>query len=254
MQKVIIILLLGVFSGGCSLTRNRNSRDSEISKELLSEEVLESVKNQNITNSGFFIEKAEIEVITQNGKEKLISSVKFEQPDKYLISIKSRTGIEGARIYISDDTILINDRINKKMYFGSSFYLKRKYGLTTNFLPLIFGDIVLEKNYKESKEKCSGEKLNTDCVVQGVILNYDISCKKRKTIFVNQVNNFIQPGIEIRYDNFINSGNLLLPTKIELEESQYNMAIRIKIIKIELPWNGNVEFIPGRNYEIIELL
>ena len=73
--------------------------------------------------------------------------LKFEYPDKYLISIKSRTGIEGARIYISEDTILFNDRINKKMYYGSSLYLKRKYGLTTNFLPLIFGDIVSRKKF-----------------------------------------------------------------------------------------------------------
>ncbi len=247
---------MGIFSAGCSVTRSRSrsNRDLEISKELFSENILESVKNQNITNTNFFIQKADIEVITQSGKEKLIGSIKFEYPDKYLISIKSRTGIEGARIYVSDDTILVNDRINRKMYYGSSVYLKRKYGLTTNFLPLIFGDIVLEKNYRESKEKCSGDKINTDYVVQGVILNYAINCKKRKSVFVSQLNSFVQHGIEFRYDNFIKSGNILIPTNIVLEEAQYDLKIKINIIKMELPWSGNIEFVPGRNYEIIELL
>ena len=40
----------------------------------------------------FFIQKAEIEVINQDGKEKYLSTIKYEKPDKYLISIKSRTG------------------------------------------------------------------------------------------------------------------------------------------------------------------
>lgn len=254
MRKIIVILLFGIFSTGCSVTRSRSNRELEISKELFSENILKSVKNQNITNTSFFIQKAEIEVITENGKEKLVGSIKFEYPDKYLISIRSRTGIEGVRIYVSDDTILVNDRINKKIYSGSSVYLKRKYGLATSFLPLIFGDIVLEKNNMENREKCSGDKINTDCVVQGVRLNYDISCKKRKSIFVSQINSFSQHGIEIKYDNFINSGNILLPTTIELEEAQYNITIKINIVKMELPWSGNLEFVPGRNYEIIELL
>jgi hypothetical protein len=254
LQKIIVILLLATFSAGCSVTRNISNRDPEISKELISDNILESVKNQNITNTNFFIQKAEIEVITENGKEKLIGSVKFENPDKYLISIRNRSGIEGARIYISEDSILFNDRINRKMYYGSSVYLKRKYGLTTNFLPLIFGDIVLEKNYRESKEKCSADRIITDCLVQGIILNYNISCKNRKSISVSQLNSFVQRGIEFKYDNFIKSGNIIIPIKIELKEAQYNIAIKINIVKIELPWNGKIEFVPGRNYEIIELL
>ena len=90
-----------------------------------SSNVFESTKNQNITNNGFFIQKAEIEIVTGEGKEKYLASIKFEKPDKYLISVKSRTGIEGARIYISNDSILVNDRINKKLYSGNTFYLKR---------------------------------------------------------------------------------------------------------------------------------
>ena len=254
MWKIVIIVILGFFSAGCSVIRNKSTRDLEISKEFLSENVLESVKNQNITKDNFFIQKAEIEITTQNTREKLIGSIKFITPDKYLISIKGRTGIEGARIYASGDTILINDRINKKMYSVSSLFLKRKYGISAKFLPLIFGDVVFEKNYEGNKPLCSGDKLNFDYAVQGVLLYYEINCKKRKTILVNQHNNIDLKGIDIKYNSFIKSGNLLMPENIELTDSQNNLRLDIKVVKIQQPWNGRIEFIPGKDYEIIELL
>lgn len=222
--------------------------------EISSENVLESVKNQNVTSSNIFIQKAEIELLNENGKQKLIGNIKFEYPDKYLISIKSRTGIEGVRIYITKDSIFVNDRINKKMYFGNSFYFNRKYGLNQSFLPLIFGDIVIDKSCNESKYKCSGDQLEINCVVKGVTLNYNIDCKRGKTIFVSQVNNSGSEGIKMKYESFLNLGNILIPGKIEIENSQYDMTIRIKIVKVEYPWNGNIKFIPGKGYEIIELL
>lgn len=220
----------------------------------MNENTLESVKNQNITNNSFFIQKAGIELITKNGKEKFIGNIKFEYPDKYLISIKNRTGIEGARIYISKDSILVNDRINKNLYYGNSMYLLRKYGLDQSFLPLIFGDIILDRNYEHSQEKCSGEKMNINCVVKGVMLNYSIDCKKKKSILVNQVNNFVQQGIQIKYEGFLNVGEFFVPKTIEFDDPQYNTVIRIKILKVEFPWSGNVKFIPGKGYELIELV
>jgi hypothetical protein len=252
--KIVIIVILGFYSAGCSVLRKTSNRDLEISKEFLSENILESVKKQNITSNSFFIQKIEIEIITQNRKEKLIGSVKFIYPDKYLISIKGRTGIEGARIYTSGDTMLINDRIIKKMYSVSSLYLKRKYGLSTKFLPLFFGDAVLEENSEGSKASCSGDKLNFDCAVQGILLNYEINCKTGKTILVKQHNSVDLKSINIKYSSFIKNGKLLMPENIELIDSQDNIRLKIKIVKMEQPWNGRIDFIPGKNYEIIELL
>ena len=40
-----------------------------------------------------------------------MATIKYELPDKYLISIRSKAGIEAARIFITKDTVLINDRI-----------------------------------------------------------------------------------------------------------------------------------------------
>lgn len=247
-------MLSGIFLGGCSVTRNIEKGALENSNKVLSLSIAESVKFQNLTDTSFFIQKAEIEVINKDGKEKFIGTIKYEKPDKYLISIKSRTGIEGARIFISKDSILINDRINKKIYFANSFYLKRKYGLPLSCFPLIFGDIVLEKNCDTGQIRCSEDKMNIDCLVNGLRLRYDIDCKKRKVILVNQMDNFVQDGIKIRYESFFKLGNMFFPGIVELEDNQYNTTIKIKFSKIEFPWNGNVKFVPGKGYELIELV
>ena len=247
-------MILAVFMGSCFVSRNAGNDVKRNSKVLISGNVLESVKSQNITNSNFFIKKAEIEVVSQNRKEKFIGNLKFENPGKYLVSIKSRAGIEGARIYISGDTILVNDRVNKKMYFGTSFYLEKKYGLTQNCLPLIFGDVVFEKNDLDKKERCSGDKLNINCTVKEIALKYDIDCKIKKAISVNMITSDAQPYILIKYGSFVNIENILIPRIVEFEDTQYNTKIKVKILKVELPWNGSVKFIPGKGYELIELV
>lgn len=240
--------------GGCSLTRFRGKVPNEGSNDTLTGNILESVKRQNITNSGFFIQKADIEIESQNGKDRYLGSVKFEKPDKYLISIRSRSGIEGARIYISNDTILVNDRINKKLYFGTSFYLKKKYGIDQSCLPLILGDIVLDKICEENQDKCSGDKIITRCAPKGISLNYEIDCRKRKTLSVEQISNFSQAGIKIKFNKFRYVDNIYVPGIIELKDSQYNAAIKIKLMKVDFTWKGSVKFVPGKGYELIELV
>jgi hypothetical protein len=254
LRKIIGILIIGIFINGCAVTRKMGNEENVNANKLGSGNIIKGVEGQNITNNNFFIKKAEIEVVTKEGKEKLLGNIKFQKPDKYLISIKGRSGIEGARIYISGDTILINDRINKKLYLGTSFYLERKYGLTLGYLPLIFGDIVLDKNSNKNMEECQGEKLNINSIMKGIILNYEISCKERKTILVNQINNFNQKVFKIENRGFFKSGEILIPRITEYEDYQHNTKVMIKILKVELQWEGNIKFYPGKGYELIELV
>lgn len=239
---------------GCSLFKNTGKSVSGNPILPTSDNILESVKDLNITNKGFFIQKAEIEVFTQNEKETFLSNIKFEKPDRYLISIRNRAGIEGARIYITTDTLLINDRINKKLYFGTTLYLKRMYGLTQSMLPLIFGDIIFDKNCDANQEKCSENRISLNCSTRGIMLSYIIDCNKRKTILVNQLDNFINNGVKISYNSFFSVGNIMLPERVQLENPQNGITIKIKIIKVDPLWDGSIKFIPGKGYDLIELV
>ena len=254
MRKVVIILFISILIAGCSVTRFKGKGTGEVSNNAFTNNILESVQRQNITNSGFFVQKAEIEIESQNGKERYLGSIKFEKPDKYLISLRSRSGIEGARIYISNDTIMVNDRINKKLYFGTSFYLKRKYGIDQSCLPLILGDIVLDKECEKDQEKCTGDKIIASCFPKGIRLNYEIDCRKRKILSVEQTDNYSQAGIKIKYNNFRNVENIFVPGTIEFKDSRYDATIIIRLMKVDFTWNGSVKFVPGAGYELIELV
>jgi len=254
LRKIVGILVIGILYSGCSVTRKVSNESSESSIKERQGNIIERIKEKNITNNSFFIQKAEIEIITKDGREKYLGNIKFQKPDKYLISIKSRTGIEGARIYISEDSVFVNDRVNKKLYFGNSFYLKKKFGFSQNTLPIILGDFVTEKNCEENIEECLDDRLNIECSVKGLILNYSIDCKRWKTILVNQKNDLAKPEIQIKYENFLSIGNILIPKTVEFEDDKSNTIIKIRILKVELPWKGNVKFIPGKGYELIELV
>ena len=253
MRKITNIIILGLLVGGCSVFRNNERTISEITNKVIDGNILESTGNQNITNNGFFVQKAEIEVNSLAGNDKFIANIKFEKPDKYLISLRSRTGIEGARIFISGDSIQMNDRINKKLYLGTSSYLVKKYGFSQSFLPLIFGDIILEKRCKTGQEKCVDERLTVDCQLKGIPLSYIIDCKRKKVMTVDQINGIDRDGLSIRFEKYFISGNIIIPRIIELNDINYGISLRIKILKVESPWNGNISFIPGKGYELIEL-
>lgn len=216
--------------------------------------ILQSTEYQNITNTGFYIQKAEIETVTTSGNDKFTAIIKFKKPDKYLISIRSKTGIEGARIYISGDSIQVNDRINRKLYYGTSTYLQKKYGFSQIFLPLIFGDILLNKKCGLSKENCIEDKLNVVCDLAGIALNFNIDCKKRKLITVDQITSINKEGMNLSYADYFKTGNILIPRIIKFDDSKYGIAVKIKISKVQSPWTGNISFVPGKGYELIELI
>jgi hypothetical protein len=250
LRKIALILIVGILFTGCSVTKKNISSEAIIK----SENILQDLVSQNLTNNNFFIQKGEIEFVNSGEKQRFLFTMKFQKPGKYLISLRSKTGIEGARIYISGDTILVNDRINKRLYTGNSVYLVKNFGLSQSFLPLLLGDFLTDGKGDKPGENCVGGKLNFDTQVKGLLLNYILDCSKRKTAGVEQKNNFIQNGAEIRYSEYYRVGQILIPKIIEFEENQFNTKLVIKILKVESPWQGSINFIPGKDYEKIELL
>jgi hypothetical protein len=254
LRKIIIILLGLLLLTECSVVRNRETSYKGISEENIRGREIEYVKSKNLCSGNYYIEKAEIEVITPQSKEKFLASIKFEYPEKYLISIKTRTGIEAARIFMSDDSVFVNDRINRKLYCGKSENLEVKYGISKEIFPVILGDFIINERSISKKGVCSEGKLNIDAIIKGLKIKYIIDCNKGKSISAKAENSFNNEQISFNYDNFYHSVNLLFPQKINIEYLGKENSIRIRIIKIESPWIGNIKFIPGNRYEILPLI
>lgn len=254
MRKVIFILIVTILSAGCSASRklSRNKAAERNSSNLV--DLNNSIVNQNLTSRSFFIQKAEFTIRTEQGEKSGLGSVKFLMPDKFLIEIKGKTGIEVARIFLSGDSILVNDRFNKKLYYSSASLLKSKYGLTTSILPIALGDYVNELKLDSSIVKCRDGKMNIEGGVKSVKIHYLVDCVLGKSILTIPEDTVSEGLLKIRYSEFFRANEVNTPGRIEISEEKSNTTIEIRILKILSPWEGKIEFVPGKQYQKIPLL
>lgn len=253
MQKVGYILIITALTIGCSVTKVKGPGYDDGLKDIENEKLIDNILKKNITTRNFYIQKAEIEISGSGETNKLFGSIKFENPDKFLFSLRSRTGLEIVRIFISDDTILVNDRINRKLYCGRPSYLKMKYGLSASVLPVMFGDFIDGEILDNIKLKCLDGNFNTARIVEGMKLMYYIDCRIGKTVLMTTESSLKLKEVEIRYKDFFKKDKSIIPGKIEYTNFKREESVIIVIKKIELPWDGNIDFIPGNKYEIIQL-
>jgi hypothetical protein len=242
LQKIGFIWLIVILTSGCSVFKRSATRNNQLSDSADREILFENVERQNITANSFYIQKADIEINTPMGSEKFLGSLKFEKPDKYLLSI-----------FISKDTILVNDRINRKMYYGSADQMNLKYGVSFSEIPLIFGDFALDTAQISTIQDCSAGKINIETYLKGTKGNYVIDCRKGKLAKALIINGSNKTGIEILYTNYLKHSSGLLPGVVQMNDLEKKIEIKLKIRKIEAPWIGKVEFIPGKQYENLQL-
>jgi hypothetical protein len=210
------------------------------------------VKEQNITYKNFYISKAEVEILSNERKENILCTVKHVYPGKYLISIKNRAGIEAARIFVSNDTLLINDRINRKIYYGENKILEKKYGISYVLIPVLLGDLINNDLAEKNKEECIKGLIRTNYFIEGFRIQYVVDCKIYKAIYayVMEENN----EIEFKFSKYFKKGNLLFPGLIEVDDKNSMVHIIINVKKVDFPWEGSIDFIPGAKYEFIPIL
>lgn len=251
MPKIICISLI-VLTLGCSGIRRTGRSAADISGggNFISAEIL---KSRNLTNNNFFIQKAEIEVSTEEMSGKFIASIKFVIPDKYLISVRSRAGLEVARIFLSSDTVLINDRINRKLYHGDPEFVNIRYGIPLDIMPILLGDYISGNETDNQNMKCSGGMGKVENIVRGLKVNYTVDCRKAKIAKAEQEGSMRNVITEIEYYDFGKLGNIMIPGLIRIKHLRTKTSVILKIGKTESPWEGNINFIPGSRYELIEL-
>ena len=74
-----------------------------------------------------------------------------------------------------------------------------------SLLPLIFGDLVINRDNKTLKQNCVDDYLLFNCVLDGVSLNYKIDCRKGKSAAVMLRNNYLTESVNLKSNGFIKS-------------------------------------------------
>lgn len=251
MQKITGILLIAILLTGCSVSRKSSIVSYEdATAGTISEK---SIVERNLTNGNFYIQKAEIALYNEGETVSLLATLKYQKEGRYLISLRTRSGVEVVRMLIANDTILANDRINKKLYRGSTLYLESKYGISFVTLPVILGDYIYDNNIGESIIDCNNGKAEIYKSAGNRRIDFLLNCRLKK-VEVAKFNSETGEGrIEVRLENFTRAGDYLYPGTILITDSKSISEIKIEIKKIEFDTDENLKFVPGTNYKEIIL-
>jgi hypothetical protein len=238
---------------GCSTTRRGGVTGNKTGNSTITENSLESIYRNNLSNNDFNIQKAEINVIQDNISVRVIADIKFRKPDTMMITVKSRTGIEAGRAFITKDTLIIKDRFNKKLFIGKPEALAKKYGIDPSFLFTVIGDIVIEEKDRTNLLECVKGEFRKEYDIHGKSVEYVIDCQRKKlkqTYFEGEINS---GNITIDLSEIKNEGKIVYPGRIEIMDDLKSVGIIMEIKKIESPGKGRIGSIAVQGYKVIKI-
>jgi hypothetical protein len=254
LRKVIYILIvLWAVIGSCSVARRSGKISSGAKTAVNTDTSIESVIGNNLSNNDFYIQKADINVIQDNISVRLTAVIKFRKPDSLMIAVRSRTGIEAGRALITEDTVMINDRINKKLFIGKPAVIGTKYGIDPSLIFVILGDVIVEGKDSIRPMECSKGLYSNEFIVSGKKVEYLVDCDNRKARQASFEGDIKTGNITIDLSGFITANTLRYPGKIEINDDLKSLSIIIELKKIESPWKGRIGFVPGHGYKVVKI-
>lgn len=249
MYKELGLFLIIVIFSSCSVFKSQNVNNIG-DKETTN---TRDLQNRNLTNNSFYIQKADVEVVSENEKNSFLVSVKFCRPDSFLISIRSKSGIEAARVFITEDTVLINDRINRKLYFGSANDLRKKFGYSYKLLPVLFGDFILNRDSVKRNEKCQKEIFIINSNYEGYRLKYTIDCRSDRLNKIEISDELNTKPVILNNFETRKYSSVYYYSRVDINDFGGFNYLSVNIKKIESPYKEYIDFVPGKNYEPVRI-
>ena len=250
MRKEVILFFGLILIAGCSVRRpalTTGGAESGSARLAVSD-----VKELNFTSRPFFIQRADINIVNGKQSQRLISTIRFAQPDSFLISVRTLAGIEAARILLAGDSIFVNDRLNRVLHYGSNQGVKRKYGFDMAFFPALLGDLMTGSR-SQANLNCNDGQAVTRVSSEGYIINSFVNCRNKKIEKIEIENEFVKNFISINFDDFEKDGKMIFPRDIKINNFANFDLIEVNIRKVEFNTDSRIGFIPGRNYERVEI-
>jgi hypothetical protein len=250
-KEVIFTACIILFTGCAGSRKIDTAPDGYTGRQASA--VLVNTSERNISNSGFFIHKGRIQTSGESGRISLFFSMKFNPPYSYLISLRSKSGMEAFRIYLNSDTVLINDRLNKSVLYGNINDFERITGLPAALLRVSYGDIFLIDPKLQPGEVCIDNEVKLNEYFLGLMVKTTIDCLKEKVKSVMLTTGVPDEFITIEYKKHREDHNRL-PKKVEINDFRRKIKITLSLDKYTTPWVGDIEFIPGTGYSVKPLL
>ena len=250
MQKVVYIaVVLSALLGACSASRKATDATSP-AVGVADGNTIKSIIANNLSAEDFHIQRADITVTQNEISARFTASIKFRKPDTMLITVRSRAGIEAGRGLITRDTIIINDRVNKKLLIGSASVIGKKYGIEPELIFVALGDIIVDEADINTPVKCLKGIYKDGYEINGRKVQYIVDCKMKKAVQAYFEGDIRSGNLTIRFGDIVNIDGVLFPQKVEIDDDLSTLNILLEIKKIERPWNGRIGFVPGQGYKV----
>lgn len=180
MRKLTFLLLIIIFSGGCA-TRKALIMDSGVDNTGNAKFDLNKVTANNISNTGFIINRIDVELSGNDQKHSVIAAIRYNAADRdLLINLRSNMGIEIARIYAGTDTVVIIDRFNEQLIYGKPDYFARKFGFHPDEIFIALGDIKSDNIPAETISECVAGSIVLNSTEKYGLIKYHVNCRKNK--------------------------------------------------------------------------
>jgi hypothetical protein len=242
LRQVILILTIISLLTGCSSAGKGKSTSNDVDSS--------NVSDYNLTKGNFQIERADITYSERGNTDNFLMSVKFVFPDRYLVSIRSKAGIEAARIYIKGDSIFMNDRINQVYYYGKSEQVTKKWGISVSYMPVILGDLIVNSKLNNKVPECSEGVISFITNLKGNMCKYDIDCSYKKIVSSEFQAESPSQKVTLNYTKFVKTGNHKYPSIVIIGVGKDDRSIEMKIRKIAFDTDNDIRFVPGTKFDI----
>lgn len=189
--RVLLALLVVFAVSSCK-------RNAKLQRKVAEELKLEEFKPP------YFTIKSKIDY--QNGDEQIngIADIRITRDSSIWVSLRSKTGLEGVRLFITPQTVLGINRLEKVYYTYSFEQLSRKFEMDINFKMLqemLYSNPpvdLLQKSKVKEEEECF--------IISEPYENFQVKMKvgKRthKTEFIRIVHNETKGNLKVSYDDF----------------------------------------------------
>lgn len=139
-----------------------------------------------------------------NAKTRASATIRIKKDSLIWFKLSNGVGIEGARGKITKDSLVVMDRINKKVYQYTFEKLSEEFNFEFNyelFQAILIGDLPLEVTRNDGVEKVSNNFVVTQEAGDLTVIN-KISFKTRRleNLFASTIKN--DNTLEIKYNEF----------------------------------------------------
>lgn len=254
MQKIILLLSVIFLAVSCSVSKRSGGKKAVTDKPGTTIDYAGVISKNNLSGNNFFIRKADISLTKDNVTSKFTATIRYKKPFTLLVSVRSKIGgIEAARAYLTVDTLLINDRINRRLIAGDPEKLELVYGISSTMIFALLGDFIIDKKDENRALKCTNGLYSDSFALNEKRVDYRIDCNRRKVTEAYFEGGFTTGNISLSYSRFKNMNGITIPQLVGMSDDLSGLRISMEIGEIEVGWTGDLEFIPGRGYEVVYL-